>query len=83
MGKHETGNWDRATPANAGHVTNGFHIFRDGNSWVAVGPSFFDLEASIAGFGGTPEQAYEEWFKRRRQDVGTAAEPFSAFKIAA
>lgn len=38
-------------------VANGFHIFRDGNAWCAVGPHFTDLMQSSAGFGDTPQAA--------------------------
>ncbi len=61
---------------------SGFQIFRDGDSWVAVGPSLFDLEDSVAGFGDTPEQAYEKWFALRREKVGLLrTEPFTHFII--
>ena len=39
------------------NVSHGFHIFRDGEAWCAVGPHFIDLMKSDAGFGETPEQA--------------------------
>lgn len=48
-------------------VSHGFHVFRDGNMWCAVGPHFIDLMASTAAFGETPEKAVEalhvEWRK--------------------
>jgi hypothetical protein len=43
----------------------GFHIFKDGNSWCAVGPTFVDLQESIAGFGSTPMAAYVQWLVMR------------------
>ena len=43
----------------------GFHIFQDGNSWCAVGPTFIDLQESVAGFGSTPVAAYAQWLVRR------------------
>jgi hypothetical protein len=47
---------------------NGFRIFRDGDAWCAVGPEFFDVQTSIAGFGHTPYKAFEDWWvKTRRQ----------------
>lgn len=39
-------------------IAHGFHIFRDGNAWCAVGPHFQDLQTSEAGFGDTPEEAH-------------------------
>ena len=35
-------------------VSHGFHVFRDGDAWCAVGPHFIDLMKSTAGFGNTP-----------------------------
>lgn len=40
-------------------VSHGFHVFRDGNAWCAVGPHFIDLMQSDAAFGDTPEIAVE------------------------
>lgn len=40
-------------------VAHGFHVFRDGNEWCAVGPHFRCLADSGAGFGETPEAAVE------------------------
>lgn len=39
--------------------SHGFHVFRDGSAWCAVGPHFIDLMKSDAAFGDTPEQAVE------------------------
>lgn len=39
------------------NVSHGFHVFRDGASWCAVGPHFIDLMKSDAAFGDTPEEA--------------------------
>src|SRR5215475_5428547 len=39
--------------------SRGFHLLRDGNAWVAVGPDFVDLQRSPTGFGETPEEAIE------------------------
>jgi hypothetical protein len=36
---------------------DGFHLFKDGDAWAAVGPDFVDLQQSPAGFGATPEEA--------------------------
>jgi hypothetical protein len=41
-------------------MCDGFHLLRDGNSWVAVGPDFVDLQRSPAGFGDTQEEAVRE-----------------------
>lgn len=38
-------------------VGHGFHLFRDGDAWGAVGPEFVDLQRSPAGFGATKEAA--------------------------
>jgi len=38
-------------------VSHGWHIFRDGNAWCAVGPHFVDLMQLKAGFGDTPDAA--------------------------
>ena len=40
-------------------ISRGFHLLKDGDSWVAVGPDFRDLQRSPAGFGETPEEAIE------------------------
>jgi len=42
------------------NISHGFHIFRDGPAWCAVGPHFIDLMKSDAGFGDTPEEAVAE-----------------------
>lgn len=39
-------------------VSQGWHIFADGNMWCAVGPAFLDLQASPAGFGYNYAEAY-------------------------
>lgn len=39
------------------NVAHGFHVFRDGSAWCAVGPHFIDLMKSDAAFGDTPEEA--------------------------
>jgi hypothetical protein len=44
-------------PRNIGTDGDGFHLFRDGDAWAAVGPHFVDLQQSPAGFGETKEQA--------------------------
>lgn len=38
-------------------VSHGFHVFRDGNAWCAVGPHFNSLADSTVGFGATPVEA--------------------------
>jgi hypothetical protein len=38
-------------------IGQGFHLFRDGNAWCAVGPEFLDLQRSPAGFGDTQAEA--------------------------
>lgn len=40
--------------------SRGFHIFRDGTAWCAVGPQFIDLMASDTGFGDTLETAVSD-----------------------
>lgn len=40
-------------------VSHGFHVFRDGSAWCAVGPHFIGLMKSDAGFGDTPQKAVE------------------------
>jgi len=40
-------------------ISRGFHLLKDGDSWVAVGPDFVDLQRSPTGFGETPEEAIE------------------------
>lgn len=47
-------------PRNEGlpDVSTGWHIFADGNQWCAVGPTYTDLQQSIAGFGYTQREAY-------------------------
>jgi hypothetical protein len=43
-------------------IAQGFHLFRDGDAWCAVGPEFVDLAHSPAGFGDT--QAAAVWALR-------------------
>lgn len=43
-------------------LSTGFHIYRDGNMWCAIGPHFRNLQEDNAGFGGTPEAAYDAWW---------------------
>ena len=38
---------------------DGFHLFRDGDMWAAVGPHFVDLQQSPAGFGMTKAEAVQ------------------------
>jgi hypothetical protein len=40
-----------------GAIAHGFHLFKDGDAWAAVGPHFVDLQQSPAGFGETKDQA--------------------------
>lgn len=63
------------------NVSQGFHVFRDGAAWCAVGPHFQDLMTSDAGFGDTPEAAVyalkselEKSYQWRRQP-----HPFPSF----
>lgn len=49
-------------------ITHGYHLFKDGAAWCAVGPHFVDLMASDAGFGITKEQAVEALHRRMRKD---------------
>jgi hypothetical protein len=47
---------------------HGFHLFRDGDAWCAVGPHFIDLMKSYAGFGDTKEDAVRGLHARMRSD---------------
>jgi hypothetical protein len=38
-------------------TSEGYHLFKDGDTWLAVGPEFVDLQHSPAGFGSTPQEA--------------------------
>jgi len=64
---------------------HGFHIFKDGNMWCAVGPHFRDLQQDNAGFGETPQHAYDEWWlansRRGGFRTGWAKPDFSKFLI--
>jgi len=55
---------DRITVSlsNKGDFSHGFHIFKDGNKWCAVGPQFRNLQEDRAGFGDTPAEARQEWW---------------------
>jgi hypothetical protein len=44
-------------------TSHGFHIFKDGSAWCAVGPHFRDLMQDRAGFGDAPEDAFEAWWQ--------------------
>lgn len=41
-------------------IHSGFHLFRDGDAWCAVGPHFYDLMRSPAGFGNTHDVAVDD-----------------------
>jgi hypothetical protein len=43
-----------------GTIARGFHLLKDGNVWMAVGPEFVDLQRSPTGFGKTQQQAVRE-----------------------
>jgi hypothetical protein len=48
-------------------VSRGFHLFRDGDAWCAVGPDFVDLQRSPAGFGATQQEAVRAlWVELRK-----------------
>ncbi len=51
-------------------VSRGFHVFRDGDSWCAVGPTFRDLQQDRAGFGDTAELAVDAWWAANADDRG-------------
>lgn len=57
-------------------LINLYKIFKDGDSWCAVGPGFIDLQESLAGFGDTKAEALAELEKaeskaerRRRENI--------------
>jgi hypothetical protein len=45
-------------------LRNGFHLLRQGNIWIAIGPEFVDMKKSIVGFGGSPAHAVDDWKSR-------------------
>lgn len=49
-----------AAATQAPDVSKGFHVFRDGADWCAVGPTFESLATSIVGFGNSPARAVHE-----------------------
>lgn len=55
-------------------IAHGFHVFRDGAAWCAVGPHFQSIMDSDCGFGDTPEEAVaalgkeldsQEWWRNK------------------
>lgn len=60
-------------------VSHGFHIFRDGNAWCAVGPHFRDLMQDKAGFGDTPQHAYSRWKTDNSRDPWWRDKPMPDF----
>jgi hypothetical protein len=63
-------------------IMDGFHILRDGDKWLAVGPRFFDVDKNIAGFGDTPEEAFTNWRLRWEQRPGDSHLPeFGEFTL--
>lgn len=67
-------------------VSHGFHIYMDGNAWCAVGPHFRDLMQDRAGFGYTPESAFEAWWDANKNSANVRAvvhakPEFSAFTV--
>jgi hypothetical protein len=48
-------------------IAHGFHLLRDGDTWLAVGPEFLDLQRSPAGFGKTRDEAVRELRARLRR----------------
>jgi hypothetical protein len=43
-----------------GAIAHGFHLLKNGEVWLAVGPEFVDLVRSPAGFGTTRKEAVRE-----------------------
>jgi hypothetical protein len=57
-----------------GPLAHGFHVFKDGDAWCAVGPEYVDLQRSPAGFGYTKADAV----KALRGELREAGWPDSA-----
>lgn len=49
-------------------IAHGFHLFRDGDMWCAVGPHFQDLMQSNAGFGADHASAVADLHKQFERD---------------
>lgn len=63
-------------------VSTGYHLFKDGNAWCAVGPNFVNLQESDAGFGDTPERAFNAWRYANRNNISPDLMPvFADFKL--
>lgn len=65
---------------------NGYRIFRDGNMWCAVGPHFRNPQQDHAGFGETPELAYEalmlnDGYRAKMHNLGLALPLFVNFEV--
>lgn len=56
-------------------ISSGFHLFRDGNMWCAVGPHFQDLMKSNAGFGHDHAEAVADLHKHFARDRWWANKP--------
>jgi hypothetical protein len=64
-------------------LSHGFHLFRDGGAWCAVGPHYIELVLSPAGFGATKEDAVKALHVALRKD-GWRDKPMpemSSFKV--
>lgn len=42
-------------------ISGNYRVFKDGDSWCAVGPGFENLAESTAGFGDTFSEAMEDF----------------------
>lgn len=49
-------------------IAHGFHLFRDGDMWCAVGPHFQDLMQSHSGFGPDHASAVADLHKHFERD---------------
>ena len=57
-----------------------YELFRDGDTWCAVGPKFTDLQNSTEGWGDTAEEAYRDWCTRVMATLAWADQPLPLFR---
>jgi hypothetical protein len=65
-------------------ISSGFHLYKDGDAWCAVGPTFVDLQQSVAGFGDTMIDAVNDlWRQLKTEPSWRDQEPpnFHQFKV--
>jgi hypothetical protein len=68
----------------ADDLSHGFHLYRHGTAWCAIGPKFENVHVSVIGFGDTMCDACNEHWKQLslcREWQSHERPPFYLFKV--